>query len=87
MNELVPIRGGALPALISAAGERVSLRPAFSQHARRHPQHFQPSTSSRLALDAADLPRRGGEPMAGCGRGRVIAHKASGLVFANHRLS
>jgi hypothetical protein len=25
--------------------------------------------------------------MAGCGRGRVIAHPASGLVFARHRLS
>ena len=31
----------------------------------------------RLALDAADLPSRGGEPMAGCRRSRVIGHPAS----------
>ena len=49
----------------------------FSQHARRRPQHLQPPTPSRLTLDAADLPRRGGKPMAGCGRGRVIAHRPS----------
>ena len=31
----------------------------------------------RLALDAADLPSRGGEPTAGCRRSRVIGHPAS----------
>ena len=38
------------------------------------------STSNAIsfALDAADLSSRGGEPMAGCGRGRVIAHPAPG---------
>ena len=34
------------------------LRPAFSQHARCRSQHLQPSTPSRLALDAPDLPSR-----------------------------
>src|SRR5207248_3990768 len=44
--------------------------------------HLQPSTPSRLALDAPDLSSRGGEPMAGCGRGCVIARPASGWFCA-----
>jgi predicted dehydrogenase len=45
---------------------------------QRRAQHLQPSTPSRLALDAPDLPSRGGEPMAECGRGCVIARPAPG---------
>jgi len=33
---------------------------ALPQHACRRSQHLQPSTPSRLAIDAADLPGRGG---------------------------
>jgi hypothetical protein len=49
----------------------------LSMHAAVH-NTFDP-TLSRLPLGAADIPRRGGEPMASCGRGRVSAHPASGL--------
>jgi len=49
----------------------------LSMHAAVH-NYLQPSTPSRLALDAPDLPSRGGEPMAACGRGRVIAETVSG---------
>jgi len=35
--------------------------PNASQHACRSSQHLQPSTPSRLALDAPDLPSRGAE--------------------------
>jgi putative transposase len=38
-----------------------SICPALPQHACRGPQHLQFSASSRLAIIAADLPRRGGE--------------------------
>ena len=57
----------------------------LNMHGRRS-QHLQPSTPSRLAFDAPDLPSRGGEPMAGCRRSRVIAHWAS-ASFAHHSLS
>src|SRR5271155_3377349 len=63
---LTPERGGPNP------------KPPF---ARRRTQHFQPSTPSRLALDAPDFPSRGGGPMAECDRGSVIAHLASRLVL------
>jgi transposase-like protein len=62
------------------------LRPAVSQHARSRPQHFQHSTPSRLALNAADIPSGGGEPMAACGCCRVIALLASDS-FAHQKLS
>jgi hypothetical protein len=62
----------------NAAVQVGSLCPAFSQHARRRPQHLQPSTPSRLALDAPDLPSRGGEPMEKCGYRSVIACPAWG---------
>ena len=55
-----------------------SFRSAFSRHVRCRPQHLQSSTPSRLAVDAPDLPRRGGEPMAGCGHRRLIAYSARG---------
>ena len=53
--------------------------PALPQHACRGPQHLQPSTPSRLAINAADLSSRSGERMAECGGGSVIAHPASGF--------
>ena len=59
------------------SGSSRLLRTALPQHACRRPQHLQPSTPSRLALDAPDLPSRGGEPMAGCGRSRMLMHPAS----------
>jgi len=43
----------------NAAVQVTSLRPALPQHAYRS-QHLQLSTASRLALDAPDLPSRGG---------------------------
>src|ERR1700731_1105708 len=51
-----------------------SIRSAFPQHARRHTLHLQPSTPSRLAIDAPDLSSRCGEPMVECGRASVMAH-------------
>ena len=57
-----------------------SICPALPQHACRRPQQLQPSTSSRLAIHAPDLPSRGGEPMARCSRGSVIAHPAPGSL-------
>ena len=50
----------------------------LSEHARRRPQHLQPPTPPRLAINAADLPSRGGERMAQCSRGKVIWCPASG---------
>ena len=47
----------------------------LSMHAATTLSTFNPS---RLALDAADLPSRGGEPMAVCGRRPVIAYSARG---------
>ena len=57
-----------------------SLRPAVSQRARCRLQHLQPSTPSRLALAAPDLPSGGGEPMAGCGHSRMLMHPASDSI-------
>jgi IS1 family transposase len=62
-----------------AAVQIGSICPALSQHACRGPQHLQPSTPSRIAIDAADLPSRGGERMAERSRGSVITHPASGF--------
>ena len=70
----------------NAAVQVSSLRPTLPRHACRrsqHLQHLQPSTPSRLALDAPDLPSRSGQPVAGCRRGRVIAHPVSGS-FCSH---
>jgi hypothetical protein len=47
----------------------------LSMHPART-QHLQPSTPPRLALDVPDLPNQGGETMAECSRGSVIAHPA-----------
>src|SRR5215471_5217746 len=70
---------GATTRVQNAAVQVGSLRPAFSQHARRRSQHLQSSTPSRSTLDAADLSSRGSEPMAGCRRSRVIAPSALAL--------
>src|SRR5215472_4089040 len=67
---------GATTRVQNAAVQVGSLRPAFSQHARRRSQHLQSSTPSRSTLDAPDLSSRGSEPMAGCRRSRVIAPSA-----------
>jgi transposase-like protein len=40
----------------NAAVQVSALRPTLPQHACRRSQHLQPSTPSRLALDAPDLP-------------------------------
>jgi hypothetical protein len=63
----------------NAAVQIGSIGPALPQHACRCPQHLQPSTPSRLALNAADLPSRGGERTAECSRSTVIAHPTSGF--------
>ena len=70
--------GGATTRAQDAAVQIGSTRPAFSQHACRRPQHVQPATPSRLALDAPDLPSRSGDPMADCGCRGVIAYSACG---------
>jgi hypothetical protein len=60
----------------NAAVQVGSLRPALPQHACRGSQHLQPSTPSRLALDAPDLPSRGGGSMEKCGCRSVIPYSA-----------
>ena len=47
----------------------------LSMHAAVH-NTFNLQQPSRLAVDAPDLPSRGGEPMAECGRGNLIARPA-----------
>jgi putative transposase len=39
------------------------IRPMLPQHARRRPQYLQPSTPSRLTVDASNLQSRGGKPL------------------------
>jgi len=68
--------GGATARAQNATVQVGSFRAAFSEHARRRPQHLQPPTPSRLALDAADLPSRSGEPMEKCGYRSVITCSA-----------
>jgi len=53
-----------------------ALRTALSQHARRHPQHLQPPTPPRLTRHAADLPSRGGQPVAQRGPSSVTVCSA-----------
>src|SRR5215472_12193907 len=60
----------------NAAVQISSLRSALPQHACHRTQHLQPSTPSRLTLDAPDLPSRGGGSMAGCGCRGVIVYSA-----------
>ena len=50
--------------------------PALAQHACCCSQHLQPSTPSRLAFDAPDLPSRGHGSMEKCGCRSVIAYSA-----------
>jgi hypothetical protein len=51
----------------------------LSMHAAIH-NTFRPSTPSRFAINAADLPSRGSERMAECGRRSVIARPGSSFV-------
>src|ERR1700747_223892 len=53
--------------------------PPLPKNACPRSQPLQPSTPSRLAINAADLPSRGRERMAECSHGRVITRPASGL--------
>jgi hypothetical protein len=62
-----------------AAVQIGSIGPAFPQHACRRSQRLQLSTSSRLAINAADFPSRGRERMAECSRGSVNCGPASGF--------
>ena len=48
--------GGATTRTQDATVQVGPLRSAFFQHSHRRPQHLQPSTPSRLALDPPDLP-------------------------------
>jgi hypothetical protein len=50
--------------------------PRGARHWARMSRHKLVSGS-----DPTDIPCRGGEPMARCGRGRLNAHPASGLVL------
>src|SRR5262249_21959236 len=50
-------------------------------------QHLQPSTPSRLTLDAPDLPSRGGGSMAGCGCRGVIVYSARRFCSAEVKLT
>ena len=71
------------PARAQNAAVQVGLlRSAFSQHARRRSQHLQPSAPSRVAVHAPDLSSRGGEPIARCGRGRLIVHRPPTRLLA-----
>ena len=67
---------GATTRAQNAAVQVSSLRPTLPQHACRRSQHLQPSTPSRFALDAPDLPSRGGGSMEKCGCRSVIAYSA-----------
>ena len=80
MPDLAPVEGGdfyfvdaadaedGVRKLLAIVRERIPKRfgfgPALPEHACRRPQYLQPSTPSRLPVDAPDLPCRGGEPMA-----------------------
>src|ERR1700736_5113408 len=56
--------GSATTRAQNAAVQIGSIGPALPQHACRSPQYLQSSTPSRLAVNAPDLPSRGGDPMA-----------------------
>src|SRR5215813_6914762 len=66
------LASGGAPTRAQAATVQISpIRPVRLQHACRRPQHFPLSTPSRLAIDTADLPRRGGSAMVRCRRRSV----------------
>jgi hypothetical protein len=53
----------------------------LSMHAAVHNTfNLQPSTPSRLAINAADLSSRGGERMAECGGGSMTVPSGVGLL-------
>src|SRR4029077_10438163 len=68
--------GSATTRAQNAAVQISSIRPVLSQHACRRRQYLQPSAPSRLTINAADLPSRGGERMAECSCRSVNAHSA-----------
>src|ERR1700730_12407910 len=70
--------GGETTGAQDAAVQIGSIRPALAQHACRRPQQLQPSTPSRVAIHAPDLPGWGGDTVANCRRGRVTG--ASALI-------
>jgi hypothetical protein len=51
--------GGTTTRAQVAALQIGQIRPTFPEHARRDPQHFQPSTPPDLPIDPADLQSRG----------------------------
>src|SRR5438270_826512 len=61
--------GGATTRAQAATVQISPIRAVFPEHASRRRQHLQLSTPSRLAIDAADFPSRGGDAMVRCGRG------------------
>jgi hypothetical protein len=54
---------GATPRAQAATLQISPIRSMLSEHARCRPQHLQPPTPSRLAIDVADLQSRGGRAM------------------------
>jgi len=57
------------------------IRPVLPQHACRRSQYLQLSTPSRLAIDAAGLPSRGGSVMVRCRRRSVRPDQPLPLSF------
>src|SRR5262249_14994528 len=55
--------GGTTTRTQVAAFQIGQIRPTFPEHARRGPQHFQPSTPPDLPIDLADLQSRGSGAM------------------------
>src|SRR5215467_11254357 len=55
--------GGTTTRTQVAALQIGQIRPTFPEHARRAPQHFQPSTPPDLPIDLADLQSRGSGAM------------------------
>jgi hypothetical protein len=59
---------------------------SLSEHACRRPQYLQPPTPSRLTIEAADLPRRGGSAMVKRRRSSVKpAQPHASLIHARYR--
>jgi hypothetical protein len=70
--------------LARSAQRFLSMHAAVHNTFNLQPSTFnlQPSTFNAISSGsiAPDLPSRGGEPMAACGRGRVIAQAMSGSL-------
>ena len=63
--------GGATTRAQNTAVQIGSIRPAYPQHACRHPQYLQSPTPSYLSIDASDLQSRSCQQLANRGRGIV----------------